>query len=206
MGFVLAPYPANKNRRVVYCWNRKHERILPIPMHSSDRLRKVTSYSLPSRRIRQGDRRTWYNISWRQFFLGGRRAALRREEDKRRFNLIDRYQSRLMLSIVLLLCLSVSDGFLTLYLIDNDMYELNPFMAYLLRWGPFAFITGKFLLTSFWSDLFGGRQQQLHVWFQGTCQKSNVCYDSAIFGSAPVEHLPGIHSLRRCSNGRRSRS
>ena len=118
-------------------------------MHSSDRLRKVTSYSLPSRRIRQRDRRTWYNISWRQFFFGGRRAVLRREEDKRRFKLIDRYQSRLMLSIVLLLCLSVSDGFLTLYLIDNDMYELNPLMAYLLRWGPFAFITGKFLLTSF---------------------------------------------------------
>ena len=118
-------------------------------MHSSDRLKKVTSCALPSRRIRQGDRRTCYNISWRQLFFGGRRAVLRREEDKRRFNLIDRYQSRLMLSIVLLLCLSVSDGFLTLYLIDNDMYELNPLMAYLLRWGPFAFITGKFLLTSF---------------------------------------------------------
>ena len=63
--------------------------------------------------------------------------------------MIDRYHSRLMLSIVLLMCLSVSDGFLTLYLMDNDMYELNPLMAYLLRWGPFAFITGKFLLTSF---------------------------------------------------------
>jgi hypothetical protein len=54
-----------------------------------------------------------------------------------------------MLSVVLLMCLSVSDGFLTLYLIDNDIYELNPIMAYLLCWGPFAFITGKLLLTSF---------------------------------------------------------
>ena len=54
-----------------------------------------------------------------------------------------------MLSVVLLMCLSVSDGFLTLYLIDNDMYELNPLMAYLLCWGQLAFIAGKLLLTGF---------------------------------------------------------
>ena len=148
-GSVRSPIGKYLNRRAVHCRSRTHERILAIPIHSPDRLRKAMSYALPSRRIQQRDRRSWHNFSWRHFFFGGRRAVLRREEDKRRFNLIDRYHSRLMLSIVLLMCLSVSDGFLTLYLIDNDMYELNPLMAYLLRWGPFAFITGKFLLTSF---------------------------------------------------------
>ena len=144
-----APIAKYLNCCAVHWRSWTHERILVIPINSSDRLRKATSYALPSRRIQQRDRRTWRRISWRHFFFGGRRAVLRREEDKRRFNLIDRYHSRLMLSIVLLLCLSVSDGFLTLYLIDNDMYELNPLMASLLRWGPFTFITGKFLLTSF---------------------------------------------------------
>jgi hypothetical protein len=123
---------------------------LAISIKSSDRHWKATPYALvASRRILERDRRSWRRISWRHFFFGGRRAVLRREEDKRRFNLIDRYQSRLMLSVLLLMGLSVSDGFLTLYLIDNDMYELNPIMAYLLCWGPFAFITGKLLLTSF---------------------------------------------------------
>ena len=90
-----------------------------------------------------------YRISWRHFIFGGRRAHLRREQDRRGFNLVDRYQSRLMLLIVLLMCLSVADGFLTLHLLDNGMYEVNPIMDYLVGLGPGVFLAGKFLFTSF---------------------------------------------------------
>jgi len=81
--------------------------------------------------------------------FGGRRRSLRREDDRRCFNLVDRYHRRLMLLIVLLMVLSIADGVLTLLLLENGMYEMNPVMAYALRLGPSAFLTGKYLLTSF---------------------------------------------------------
>ena len=74
---------------------------------------------------------------------------IRREEDRRRFAVVDRYHSRLMLLIVLLICVSIIDGYLTLFLLDNGMYEVNPVMAYLLGLGPVVFLAGKFLLTCF---------------------------------------------------------
>jgi hypothetical protein len=55
--------------------------------------------------------------------------VLRREDDKRRFSLVDRLHSHMMRSFALLMCLSISDGFLTLYLVDNGMYEVDPLMA-----------------------------------------------------------------------------
>lgn len=55
----------------------------------------------------------------------------------------------------------------------------------------------------FWSDLFSDRQQQLYFWFQAPSQNTYVGYDCTIFDSNPVEHLPGIDSLRRCGNGKR---
>jgi hypothetical protein len=97
----------------------------------------------------RADRRAPNKISWRHFFFGGRRTALRRESDRHRFSPVDRYHSRLMLLIVVLTCLSITDGFLTLFLLDNGMYEMNPVMDFLLGLGPGVFMAGKFLLTTF---------------------------------------------------------
>jgi len=36
---------------------------------------------------------------------------------------------------------------LTLSLLNNGAYEINPVMAYFLKFGPFVFFTSKYLLT-----------------------------------------------------------
>jgi hypothetical protein len=81
--------------------------------------------------------------------FGGRRRNARRKADKHDYVLVDQYSSRLLIPIVLVLVLSLADGFLTLYLIEHGAEEQNPVMDLLLRWGPWEFILIKFLLTCF---------------------------------------------------------
>lgn len=51
--------------------------------------------------------------------FGGRRTSLRRAEDRRGLILVDEYSPRLVGFIVLLLALSVVDGFMILYLLNH---------------------------------------------------------------------------------------
>ena len=41
------------------------------------------------------------------------------------------------------------DAFLTLYLIDRGAREINPIMAYFLKFGPFTFMSVKYFLTCY---------------------------------------------------------
>ena len=81
-------------------------------------------------------------------FLPGRRHKTRRHEDSSNFFFFDRYSSKLFAAIVLILFLSILDAFLTLYLIEHGFLEINPVMAYFLKFGPFAFMGAKYFLTS----------------------------------------------------------
>jgi hypothetical protein len=83
------------------------------------------------------------------FIFGGRRKALRRTEDKQRLKFVDEYSPALMGFIVLLLILSIIDGFMILYLLDHGVYEINPIMSFCLELGPWFFLASKFLLTCF---------------------------------------------------------
>jgi hypothetical protein len=47
-----------------------------------------------------------------------------------------------------ILCLSLLDALLTLYLIEHGSNELNPVMDYFLKKGPLIFTIAKYLLTS----------------------------------------------------------
>jgi|WetSurMetagenome_2_1015567.scaffolds.fasta_scaffold30973_3 hypothetical protein len=98
--------------------------------------------------------------------FGGRRTSLRRAEDRRGLILVDEYSPRLVGFIVLLLALSVVDGFMILYLLNHGVYEVNPLMAFCLELGPSFFMASKFLLTGFGAgcllvashcQVFGGR-------------------------------------------------
>jgi K+-transporting ATPase A subunit len=48
---------------------------------------------------------------------------------------------------VSILFLCVIDALLTLRLLDQGAYEINPVMAYFLKFGPYTFFITKYLLT-----------------------------------------------------------
>lgn len=83
----------------------------------------------------------------RYLISGGRRRAVRRLEDSHRIVLLDRYSPKLFAAILGILCLSLLDAVLTLYLVEHGSTELNPIMDYFLRKGPLVFTVAKYVLT-----------------------------------------------------------
>lgn len=69
-------------------------------------------------------------------------------EDSHRIVLLDRYSPKLFIAILGILCLSLLDAVLTLYLVEHGSNELNPIMDYFLRKGPLIFTVAKYVLTS----------------------------------------------------------
>ena len=104
---------------------------------------------LPSFEKRSGyDRRHKKLGILSKYWLTGRRAAVRREEDKQRAYRIDRHSARTLAVILLIVMLSIIDAILTLHLVDRGATELNPVMDYYLGHGPLAFFWVKYMLTS----------------------------------------------------------
>jgi hypothetical protein len=98
---------------------------------------------------RQGaDRRKRRLPPLRYLLFEGRRKQIRRQSDHHRLLLLDHYSSTLFAVIVLILGFSLTDAFLTLWLVDRGATEINPVMAYFLAQGPEVFIGVKYLLTS----------------------------------------------------------
>jgi hypothetical protein len=80
---------------------------------------------------------------------GGRRRLVRRLEDKKKHLFVDLYSARLLIAIILLMCLSSLDAYLTLELIERGkVIEANPIMAYFLNIGIMPFTTIKFVVTA----------------------------------------------------------
>jgi hypothetical protein len=79
--------------------------------------------------------------------IGGRRAQIRRKEDMQRYFSVDRYSPSFFAAIIFILFLSVVDALLTLFLIENGAFEVNPIMAYYLKIGPYSFLAVKYALT-----------------------------------------------------------
>ena len=80
--------------------------------------------------------------------FGGRRKMIRRSEDQQRLIILDNYSPRLLVFVLIILTLSLVDGFFTLHLTNDGAVELNPVMAYFLDLSPWAFMSVKYLLTS----------------------------------------------------------
>lgn len=97
---------------------------------------------------RQGpDRCTRLLPPLRYLLFHGRRKQIRRRADRHRVLLLDHYSSSLFAVIVLILAFSLTDAFLTLWLVDSGATEINPIMAYFLTHGPGVFIGMKYLFT-----------------------------------------------------------
>ena len=65
-----------------------------------------------------------------------------------RAHLVDRFDTSTLVMVVILLCLSIVDGALTIELLEINIEEANPLMAYLLKRGPLTFLLGKYFLTA----------------------------------------------------------
>jgi len=101
------------------------------------------------RRITGERRRRPTPIVSRHTFFGGRRRAIRRNEDKRRHFFVDHYNLQLFITLLALFILSVLDASLTLELVrSNIAAEANPVMALYLEHGSITFLLEKFLFTS----------------------------------------------------------
>ncbi len=100
------------------------------------------------RRIRD-DRRecAWFSI--RLMIGNGKRRIIRRQADRGRLFFVDHYSQWFLFVILTIVLLSITDGLLTLFLLNHGASEANPVMAYFLKFGPFAFIAVKYSLTSF---------------------------------------------------------
>lgn len=83
----------------------------------------------------------------KSLFTCGRREEIRRQDDKGKIFLADRYSTTIFAAIVVILFFSVIDGLLTLMLLGHGAKEINPLMAYLLEIEPKLFMTVKYLLT-----------------------------------------------------------
>ena len=95
------------------------------------------------------DRRTHKFPKLKYLLFSGRRTKVRRKEDLHHTFYFNRYSSHLFAAIVAILLLSVLDALLTLHLIGKGSTEMNPVMAYFLRYGPIVFMGAKYFLTCF---------------------------------------------------------
>jgi hypothetical protein len=98
---------------------------------------------------RLGDRRRRPTRPWDVFTRRpSRRRQHRRAEDHGPFAFVDRYDESLGVLILMLLILTLTDGVLTMILIDICCEEANPVMAVLIERGPMTFVLGKYLMTA----------------------------------------------------------
>lgn len=94
------------------------------------------------------DRRTNNKSRLKYLLFNGRRERSRRDEDRGKAFIFDRYNQKLFLAITVILVLSILDAALTLVVIQRGATELNPVMAYFLEHGTPTFIVAKYVLTS----------------------------------------------------------
>jgi hypothetical protein len=82
-----------------------------------------------------------------KYWVNGRRAYPRREEDRQKSYRTDRHDVKTLAAILTIITLSILDAILTIYLISRGAVEVNPIMAYCLKHGPLKFFGVKYFLT-----------------------------------------------------------
>lgn len=115
---------------------------------SNDTLSSGLYVSSSYEKRRGADRRTNNRARLKYLLFDGRREQSRRNEDRSKAVIYDRYNPKLFLAITTILVLSILDAVLTLIVIQRGATELNPVMAYFLEFGTPTFIIAKYLLTS----------------------------------------------------------
>ncbi|MEW6374811.1 MAG: DUF5658 family protein [Thermodesulfobacteriota bacterium] len=100
------------------------------------------------RRVLQDRRKQPLSIlSW--VTLWGRRRTFRREEDKKRGGYVDRYSVGLLFLLVLIVGLNGLDALLTIMVLDNGGWEINPIVRSVIELYGDKFWVWKFVIVSF---------------------------------------------------------
>ena len=108
-----------------------------------------TSCGSPDKEERRRiDRRTNNKARLKYLLFNGRRERSRRDEDRGKAFIFDRYNQKFFVGVTVILVLSILDAALTLVVIQRGATELNPVMAYFLEHGTLTFIVAKYVLTS----------------------------------------------------------
>jgi len=108
----------------------------------------MQNYSDSSDKRFGSDRRKRKIPRLKYLLFGGQRKMIRRSEDQQQMIILDNYGPGLLAFVLIILTLSLVDGFFTLHLIDRGASEANPLMAYFLNLSPWAFMSAKYLLTT----------------------------------------------------------
>ena len=114
----------------------------------NDTLSSGLNVSSSYEKRRGTDRRTNNRARLKYLLFDGRREQSRRDEDRSKAVIYDRYNPKLFFAITTILVLSILDAVLTLIVIQRGATELNPVMAYFLELGTPTFIIAKYILTS----------------------------------------------------------
>lgn len=94
------------------------------------------------------DRREKHMPSLKRLLFGGRRAHIRRTEDRKYIRFLDRYPETILGPALLIMLLSVTDAFFTVFLLGHGAIEVNPVMNFCLEKGPAFFLIVKYLFTA----------------------------------------------------------
>jgi hypothetical protein len=82
------------------------------------------------------------------FWPLGQRSRCRRKSDRIRPHFVDRFSTGAFVLIMMLLIASIVDAILTVDLLREGAYELNPLMDHFLEYGVQPFLLVKYLLTA----------------------------------------------------------
>lgn len=95
-----------------------------------------------------GDRRQRLIPNIKYILGGGKRYWIRRVQDKNRGIILDNYHPVYFIYILVILFLSLIDGFFTLQLVRIGAYETIPWWDLLIEKNQFVYIILKYLLTA----------------------------------------------------------
>jgi hypothetical protein len=94
------------------------------------------------------DRRVRPTPPLSKFTLWGRRKSFRRKVDQQKGGYIDRYSSGLFSLLVLIVGLNVLDSFLTMMILEDGGWEINPVVASVIQLYGDRFWIWKFAIVS----------------------------------------------------------
>lgn len=97
---------------------------------------------------RQTNRRSQLLKAFFLSFYKGRRDQARRYHEASKPFYVDLYEPWIGLNIIIIVCLSALDSFLTLQIIGRGGIEVNPLMISLLEINTSAFVFGKMAITT----------------------------------------------------------
>lgn len=84
-----------------------------------------------------------------RFTLWGQRKTLRRTEDRARGGYVDRYHPGLLLILIMVVGLNILDAWLTMMILENGGWEINPVVRSVMELCGNRFWVWKYAIVSF---------------------------------------------------------